>query len=60
MPTNYIYGEESKGLFGMVSSTEIRRRISQERKSESPLKHLGISGLVTKGTLDYIVKHNLY
>ena len=64
MPKNYIYAKDSKSIFGEVSSTEVRRRIAEARTDSSAsdfVKHyFNVSGLVTKGVIDYIRENSLY
>lgn len=64
MPTNYTHSPASDQLFGMVSSTEVRRRVrearAQEDKSVAVEMGLGVAGMVTKGVIEYIKEHALY
>ena len=51
-----IVVDEEKSLIGVISSTEIRRRVCDN--PNVPFK--GIAGLVTPRVIDYISKHRLY
>lgn len=51
-----IVVDEEKSLIGVISSTEIRRRVCEN--PHVPFK--GIAGLVTSHVIDYISKHRLY
>lgn len=44
-------------VYSQLSSTEVRRRIKENRKIK---KTLGISGIITKQTLEFIKDFNLY
>ena len=48
--------DEEKSLIGVISSTEIRRRVSVNQH----LPYLGIVGLVTPHVIQYITQNSLY
>jgi len=61
MPKKYVYRAEAKDYFGMISSTEVRRRIEEARKLElDDSKFMNIIGMVTKGVAQYIIENRLY
>eukprot|EP00353_Schmidingerella_taraikaensis_P016582 CAMPEP_0185612556 /NCGR_PEP_ID=MMETSP0436-20130131/22254_1 /TAXON_ID=626734 ORGANISM="Favella taraikaensis, Strain Fe Narragansett Bay" /NCGR_SAMPLE_ID=MMETSP0436 /ASSEMBLY_ACC=CAM_ASM_000390 /LENGTH=114 /DNA_ID=CAMNT_0028246027 /DNA_START=362 /DNA_END=706 /DNA_ORIENTATION=- len=51
-----IVVDEEKSLIGVISSTEIRRRVCEN----SHLPYFGITGLVTPKVIQYLQKHRLY
>ena len=51
-----IVVDEEKSLIGVISSTEIRRRVCENPHSP----HKGIAGLVTPRVIDYLNKNRLY
>jgi hypothetical protein len=59
VPKNSVIVKEDCSLIGMISSTEVARRV-KESKEEGRNKYHNISGLVTKGVLDYIIENDLY
>ena len=53
---NPIVVDEEKSLIGVISSTEIRRRVCEN----SQIPFFGISGLVTPRVLQYLTDNELY
>mmetsp|Transcript_20126 Transcript_20126/g.24823 ORF Transcript_20126/g.24823 Transcript_20126/m.24823 type:complete len:123 (+) Transcript_20126:413-781(+) len=51
-----IVVDEEKSLIGVISSTEIRRRVCEN----SHLPYFGVTGLVTPKVIQYLQKHRLY
>ena len=55
-----------KLIVGGVSSTELRKRIKEIRKSPTKPKagtaaaYFNISGLTTKGVIEYIISNGIY
>lgn len=53
---NPIVVEENRSLIGVISSTEVRRRVCEN----AHLPFFGIAGLVTRNVLDYLTQNTLY
>lgn len=53
---NPIVVDESRSLIGVISSTEVRRRVCENRH----IPFFGISGLVTRNVLEYLADNMLY
>lgn len=51
-----IVVDEEKSLIGVISSTEIRRRVCENQM----LSFFGIAGLVTPRVIEYLTNHRLY
>jgi len=50
---------EDKSLIGVISSTEVRKRVQQSEKQ--PMRPcMGIAGLVTQSIYSFIVNNRLY
>lgn len=53
---NPIVVDEGRSLIGVISSTEVRRRVHENVH----LPYFGISGLVTKNIIEYLTDNGLY
>jgi len=51
-----IVVDEEKSLIGVISSTEIRRRVCENHM----VPYCGIAGLVTPNVIDYLSRNRLY
>ena len=66
MPHTYKLIDCDRNLLGMISSTEVRKRISETRLAHKNKKFtaanlfLKIGGLVSKTTIEYINEKNIY
>ena len=49
-----------QSLIGVISSTEIRRRVLQNASAQKPKPSFGVSGLVTNSVIKYINSTQLY
>ena len=58
LPNNYKLIDTNRNLIGMISSTEVRKRISEARAEQtvqgSASYFFKIGGLVSKSTIEYI------
>ena len=62
-----IVVDEEKSLIGVISSTEIRRRVCENQMlitvtdpGKCLLSFFGIAGLVTPRVIEYLTNHRLY
>ena len=51
---------EDKSLIGVISSTEIRRRVQEDHIAENKKPCFGVGGLVTQSVLSFIEENELY
>ena len=49
-----------QSLIGVISSTEIRRRVLQNAAGQKPKPNFGVAGLVTSSVIQYINSNQLY
>ena len=67
MPKNFIVIKSDENTLGMISSTEIRKRISEAKSQMDENQEIknakyfyNIAGLVTSSTIEMIRKNELY